>query len=844
MEYMAYTDNMNKITEYLKTGIKEEQTLGLELEHFVYNKEMRLISYEQMSECLCEIAKEAEAGLLEEDGKVMGLVATGYVVTLEPGCQLEVSMEPNADIDVVVHNYNAFRRIADRIFGKGGFFLHEYALFPLIQTGEMQIEEISLLPKYRYDVMDRYFEKTGKYGRYMMRATAATQVSIDFSSEEDAMKKLRVLQKIAPIVALMAENKVPAANQGQWKPYLLRQQIWQSVDPQRCGYLQGSLKSGYSFDKYAEYVYDTAGLLVKADGELKALDGERISAFYENRELEDVPYLLSMYFPVVRLKNYIEYRIADSMDIRKARRYLHFIKTIMYQEPVLDALDDMFADVTDVNELYEAEQALIYNGYEADVYGKPVLELIIEMFRILQKHAKDKMELLQGFFPVQMYQHLYREAVRGREELHAPENTKIKDYLMQSTAKYHNRVVKTLYIPKIFTKKEIEIFSSIVEELYGIFDCVTEHYRADAEYRKLFGFDPKLEELILLPSMYKTNIPMGRMDLFYDENTGNFKFCEFNTDGASAMNEDRELNNAFRLSAAYDVFKKEIGCNTFELFDSWVEEVLNIWEEATGRRERPNVCIVDFLEHATINEFHIFKDAFMRHGCETRICDIRQIKYKDGKCYAEDGMPIDIIYRRAVTSDIMKHYDEVADFLTGVRNQAFYLMGDFRTQIAHNKRLYKVLHMEETFAFLSKEQQFFIRNHIPYTVSLEEAFGNQKLMEDVFANKNNWIIKPEDSYGSKGVHAGIEMTDEAEWKETVCAEKNSQYILQEFCVPYRTENILFDEEGYRWCDTSNLTGMFVYNGKFKGIYSRISYDQMISTQYNEMSSPTIVVKSI
>lgn len=844
MEYMAYTDNMNKITEYLKSGIKEEQTLGLELEHFVYDKDMRLISYEQMAECLCEIVREVSAELLEEDGKVMGFASPGYVVTLEPGCQLEVSMEPDADISALVHRYNTFREVADRVFGRYGFSLHEYAVFPLIQTGEMQIEEIGLLPKYRYDVMDRYFEKTGKYGRYMMRATAATQVSIDFSSEADAMKKVRVLQKIAPIVALMAENKVPAVHAKQWSGYLLRQQIWQSVDSQRCGYLQGSLQRGYSFDKYAEYVYETAGLLVKADGALKALEGERVSAFYEGRELEDVPYLISMYFPVVRLKNYIEYRIADSMDIRRAERYLHFIETIMYREPVLDALDDMFAEVTDTKELYEAEQALICNGYEAVVYGKPVLKLIEEMFRILQKHAKDKMELLQGFFPVQMYRNLYCEAVRDKEELHAQENTKIKDYLMQSTAKYHNRVVKTLYIPKLFTKKEIEIFTSVVETLYGIFDCVTEHYRSDAAYRKLFGFDARLEELILLPPMYKTNIPMGRMDLFYDENTGRFKFCEFNTDGASAMNEDRELNNAFRLSAAYDAFEKEIGCSTFELFDSWVEEVLCIWEEATGRSERPKVCITDFLEHATINEFHIFKDAFERQGCTVCICDIRQIKYKDGNCYAEDGMPIDIVYRRAVTSDIMRHYDEVADFLAGVRNQAFYLMGDFRTQIAHNKRLYKVSHMKETLAFLSKEQQFFIRNHIPYTVSLDEAFADGKLMENVLTNKDNWIIKPEDSYGSKGVHAGIEMENAAEWKETVYAQKNNQYILQEFCVPYRTENILFDEDGYRWCDTSNLTGMFVYNGKFKGIYSRISYDQMISTQYNEMSSPTVVIKSL
>jgi hypothetical protein len=118
------------------------------------------------------------------------------------------------------------------------------------------------------------------------------------------------------------------------------------------------------------------------------------------------------------------------------------------------------------------------------------------------------------------------------------------------------------------------------------------------------------------------------------------------------------------------------------------------------------------------------------------------------------------------------------------------------------------------------------------------------LWEKVISDKDGWIIKPEDSYGSLGVHAGVECEQE-EWVDFVKESMDKQYILQEFCTPYRLPNVEWAQEGdaeSNWRSTSNLTGMFVYGGKLKGLYSRTSYDQMISTQYNEMTLPTLIVE--
>ena len=88
----------------------------------------------------------------------------------------------------------------------------------------------------------------------------------------------------------------------------------------------------------------------------------------------------------------------------------------------------------------------------------------------------------------------------------------------------------------------------------------------------------------------------------------------------------------------------------------------------------------------------------------------------------------------------------------------------------------------------------------------------------------------------------MELEGQDEWNQLLQEMQGQHYILQQFNNPYRLDNIDLLSEGAKWVDTSNLTGLFVYGGKFSGIYSRISFDQMISTQYNEMSLPTVVVK--
>ncbi|MDE6606489.1 MAG: hypothetical protein K2K54_01850, partial [Lachnospiraceae bacterium] len=692
-------------------------------------------------------------------------------------------------------------------------------------------------------------------GKNMMRATASVQVSLDYTDEADFVEKYRLACILSPIFALITDNSSVFEGK-ETEKRMVRTIIWNHTDPVRCGIFPHTFNKCFGYRVYAEYLYEHPPILV-IDGEGHAVftGNKKACEIYHDREMteKEVEHLLSMYFPDVRLKNYIELRAGDSMELPLALAYAALVKTVFYTDGIRKELCSFFGSVSR-EDIEAAKLSLIDQGSQGMAYGRTAAEIIEKLISEVKKYPTEENKRYIGCILDKMEEYalqyngklaeINKEYMQGmqkdRDEDFASAGRALS-YIQNSTAKYHGRCVRTLYIPKIFTKWDIKIFEKAVTDLYGIFDKVIQHYFEDEAYRKLFGFEKELEELILRERRYKTNIPIARIDIFYKEDTGDFKFCEFNTDGTSAMNEDRELNKAIRLTRAYEIFAEKYEIDTFELFDSWVEEFLKIYEEFaenTKKKKTPNVAIVDFMENATEQEFKIFKERFEAKGIHAEICEIRELTYLDNKLYSKDGTEINAIYRRAVTGDIMKHYSEVEAFLQAVKEEAVCLIGEFRTQIVHNKILFKILHDEKTQIFLTEEEKEYVRKHVPLTVNLETGkFDYQKVIQ----NKDRWIIKPEDSYGSQGVYAGVEYGQD-EWKEKVDGAIGKHYLLQEFCRPFEAPNVdLMKSRDAEIANYSNLTGMFVYNGKFRGIYSRISQSEIISTQYSEMALPTIVV---
>ncbi len=412
----------------------------------------------------------------------------------------------------------------------------------------------------------------------------------------------------------------------------------------------------------------------------------------------------------------------------------------------------------------------------------------------------------------------------------------MKRYLKNCTAISNEGLhLDACYIPKMFTKLAMDALKKASSTLYGILEKVTARYMATAEYRALFPFSTELESLILKDAGYGVTIPVMRADIFFNEDDFSFKFCEINTDGASAMNENRELVNAIRHTPAYHEFKKRYNLQPFELFSSFVEMFLSVYRDYSGSEKLPHVAIVDFTESGIKREFQIFKRAFIDHGVDATIAEIRKLQYKNGELKTPDGFKIDAVYRRAVTSECMEKCAEIKPFIEAVKDGAVCLIGAFKTQVAHNKELFIVLRDEATKSFLSEEENAFVEAHVPLTYRLNERTLEET---DILKNKDKWLIKPADRYGSKGVLAGAS-TDIKTWQTEVLSAKG--FVAQEYCPPHKTKNIFFEKGEAIVESYNNMTGLYMYAGKLTGLYSRLYRPLVTSDADDGRVAPSFTV---
>jgi glutathionylspermidine synthase len=403
-----------------------------------------------------------------------------------------------------------------------------------------------------------------------------------------------------------------------------------------------------------------------------------------------------------------------------------------------------------------------------------------------------------------------------------------------SSAQYKGKPVPFLYSPMFFSPEEEEFLKDVVKKITNIGNKVTDKYIESAEYRKGYGFPKFIEEMILRDNKYKDHFPVGRFDIFYNS-PGDFKFCELNTDGSSAMNEDNTIANILLESEALKDFNKEFDMKNRELFDTWVDASLQLYRQWKGVDHKPNVAIVDFVESGTSAEFLEFKKAYEKKGLDCIIADPRDLVYKDGGLY-KDEYRIDLVYRRIVTFELIQKYEEVPDFIKAYMDDVMCTIGTIRSQVIHNKLFFKRLHDADTKAFLTDEENEFVKKHIPFTGIL----GNdENVRSEVVKNKDRYILKPMDMNASQGVYIGKDMDGE-NWKEAVEKSFDSDYLYQEFVEPPVRAFPVFHDGEFTSEQMKSIVGLFAYNGEYSGIYTRLSRSNIISGVTNYYAVPNII----
>jgi glutamate--cysteine ligase len=391
-EARAVITGKRQLIEYLAAGEKppDNWRIGTEHEKFPFLTDtLAPVPYDgaRSIKALLEGMRDRFGWMgVYENGNIIALADPNGEgsVTLEPGGQFELSGAPLANVHETceeVHDHlKQVREVGDRL----GIGFLGLGAAPTWTRAEMP-----MMPKGRYGIMAPYMDKVGRYGRDMMFRTCTVQVNLDFSSEADMVKKLRVSLALQPVAtALFANSPFLEGKPNGFKSF--RSFVWLDTDKNRSGMLPFAFEDGMGYERYVEYALDVPMYFIYRDGHYHDVAGESFRDFLEGKlsrflgwrpTLKDWSDHLTTIFPEVRLKRYLEMRGADSGPWRRLCALPALWTGVLYDQASLDAAWDLVKNWT-VQDRQKLRERVPEEALQATIRGRTVRELACEVLAL------------------------------------------------------------------------------------------------------------------------------------------------------------------------------------------------------------------------------------------------------------------------------------------------------------------------------------------------------------------------------------------------------------------------------------------------------------------------------
>ena len=257
--------------------------------------------------------------------------------------------------------------------------------------------------------MTNYLPKRAKLPFVMMRETAGIQVGLDYSSEEDAMQKLKTALKLSPLVSAMFANS-PVRNSRLSGAKSFRAYSWLNTDEQRCGLISEKIfHDDFSFEDYKNVLFDIPMIFIEKDGKYIDTGDLTFGEYYKHGfegyfpTFEDWQTHMSLFFPDVRLKTYLEIRNHDSQKSELITAVPAIWKGILYNKEARESIDDMFkgSEFRDFEELryltpdYGLEMK--FNRYNLFDLAKEVLDISRQSLEEMKTGEEQYLEPIYGY---------------------------------------------------------------------------------------------------------------------------------------------------------------------------------------------------------------------------------------------------------------------------------------------------------------------------------------------------------------------------------------------------------------------------------------------------------------
>ena len=158
--------------------------------------------------------------------------------------------------------------------------------------------------------------------------------------------------------------------------HAIRAFIWENTDKDRSGIVPGALNDDFGYDKYAEFILNNPPILEINGGEAIFTGDKKVRELFdpENYEIEELEHFLTMFFPDVRTKKFMEIRMMDEVPYPLSLAAVAMWKGIIYNEENLDEIFQYIKNVS-IEDVNKAKSDMIELGLEAKLKEKTLLDI-------------------------------------------------------------------------------------------------------------------------------------------------------------------------------------------------------------------------------------------------------------------------------------------------------------------------------------------------------------------------------------------------------------------------------------------------------------------------------------
>lgn len=390
---------IDDILAVFKKGCKQEENfkVGIEFERLpISEKDFKMIDYSKENgiyDLLRNFAKLEGWEYITDDYNIIGLKKGNDSITLEPGSQFELSLNPEKNISAIKNKIDNLNKRITPILRKYEINLLEYGVSPV-----STYKNIKLIPKKRYHIMADYL--WGILSDVMMRETAGIQACYDFLSEEDAIRKFRITNIISPFMtAMFANSPIRGGVDTGYKTF--RGLSWLNTDNERCQFMSKKLfekRYNYGFRDYIDEVLKTPMIfIVRNEKPVEILGKINFEQFMKNgfegytATLEDFKLHANLYFPEVRLRNFIEIRNHDCANHGMQYSILAIYKALLYNKKALQDIESLMSNFT-YNQIMEFRYCVPKNALNSRINKYHAKDIAKEILKIAQTALQENGE--------------------------------------------------------------------------------------------------------------------------------------------------------------------------------------------------------------------------------------------------------------------------------------------------------------------------------------------------------------------------------------------------------------------------------------------------------------------